>query len=112
LTAITGLPVLGYLSVVTSTFLMVGAVLVGRFQRHGRDLMWFGAGATSLWAIPTGLGILRLSVSGGTDPRVVKAAIATVLLVVLCDVALITDGLRARERVVEKDLGEGSSDDD
>jgi hypothetical protein len=95
LTAITGLPVLGYLSVLASTLLIVGAVLVARFQRHGRDLIWFGAGATTLWAIPAGLGIRRLSLSGGSDPRVVEAAIATVLLVVVCDIALITDGLRA-----------------
>jgi hypothetical protein len=94
LTAIAGLPALGYLSVLTSAFLILGAALVGHFPRHGRDLMWFGAGATSLWAIPMGSYLLRFSLERGRDPRVTVAALALVLLVGWCDAVLVADAKR------------------
>ena len=96
-TAVTGLAVLTLLSPVVSGCLIVGAVVVRRYPRYGRDLMWFGAGVVSLWAIPVGMGILRLSLSGGTDPRVVAAAAVSVFLVVCCDAALLTDAFKSRQ---------------
>jgi hypothetical protein len=95
-TAITGLPIVSLMSVVVSGLLIAGAILAGRFPRHGRDLIWFGAGVTSLWAIPAGLGILSLSLNGGRDPRVVAAAALTVLLVVWCDAVLVTEAIGMR----------------
>jgi hypothetical protein len=94
LTAITGLPALGCVSMLTSGFLILGAVLVGRFPRHGRELISFGAGATSLWVIPVGGFLLRFSLLGGRDPRVTGAALASILLVIWCDAVIVADAKR------------------
>jgi hypothetical protein len=95
LTAVAGLPVLSLLSVVVSGFSIVGAAVAGRFPRHGRDLIWFGAVAQSLYVLPFG-GMLLLSLRPGTDPRVTAVAAAAVLLVVLCDGALVTEAFKTR----------------
>jgi hypothetical protein len=79
-----------------SGFLIVGALVAGRFSRIGRDLIWFGAGVVTLSELPIGIGILRLSLRGGTDPRVIASMAASVLLIVWCDVALVRDAIKAR----------------
>jgi hypothetical protein len=95
-TAITGIPVLSWLSAFVSGFLIVGAVLARRFPRTGRDLIWFGAGLTSLWVIPVGIGFLYVSLKGGRDPRIIAAALVSVLLVVACDTALVKEAFGQR----------------
>jgi hypothetical protein len=95
-TAITGFPILSIWSVLVSGCLVLGAAMARRSPRHGRDLIWFGAGVVTLWTIPVGALILRASLDAGKDPRVVAAAAASVLLVVWCDAALVTDAVRMR----------------
>jgi hypothetical protein len=79
-----------------SVFLIVGALVAGRFQRNGRDLIWFGAGVVSLSELPIGVGILWLSLRGGTDPRVTVSVAVSVLLIVWCDAALVTVAFKKR----------------
>lgn len=98
-TAVTGIPVLSWLSALASGFLIIGALLAGRHPRYARGLVWFGAGVTTFWVIPVGVGILGLSFRGGTDQRVIVAAAASVLLVVLCDATLVKEALDARRTV-------------
>jgi hypothetical protein len=79
-----------------SGFLIVGALVAGRFPRNGRDLIWFGAVVVSLSELPIGVGILRLSLRGGTDPRVTASVAASILLVAWCDAALATEAFKTR----------------
>lgn len=86
-----------------SGFLIVGALLAGRFPRSGRNLIWFGAGIVSLTELPFGVTLLLLSTHGGQDPRVTAAAAASVLLILWCDGALVTSAFEAgRARHAEK----------
>lgn len=93
-TAGMGIPIL--LPVIVSVVSIAGVLLARRFPRRARHLMWFGAAVTTLWALPFGVGILRISVTGGTDPKVIMAVVASIVLVIACDVALITDGFGQR----------------
>lgn len=76
--------------------MIVGAAVAGRFPRHGRDLIWFGAVVLSLCALPIGVGRLLLSLRGGTDPRVTAGAAAPVLLVVLGAVGVVMEAVKMR----------------
>jgi hypothetical protein len=96
-TAIAGLPVLGYLSVILGAFLILGAVLANYAPRHARDLVWFGAGTISLATFPIAGGILKLSLSGGRDPRVVLIAVTMIVLLTLCDAVVILDAIRVHD---------------
>ncbi len=96
LTAVTGCLDAGLGFAVVPGFLVAGAALAGRFPRNGRVLIWFGAVVLTLCVLPVGAGILLLSLRGGTDPRVRAAAVVSVLLVVWCDVALVTDAVKTR----------------
>ena len=92
LTAITGSVVLGSGFVVVPGFLIVGSLLAGRFPRIGRDLIWFGVLVLSLITLPVGILILLKHHFGdGTDPRLVAGAWSSIVLVVLCDTALVME---------------------
>jgi hypothetical protein len=95
-TAVTGMPVLSFFPAVISALSITGVFLARRFPRQARHLMWFGAAVTSLWAIPFGAAILRISLTGGTDPKVIIAIATSISLVVACDTALITEALSER----------------
>jgi hypothetical protein len=77
-----------------SGFLIAGALLAGRFPRHGRDLIWFGAVVVSLTELPMAVWMLLLSTRGGTDPRVTTGAAASVLFMVWCDAALVMEAFK------------------
>ena len=79
-----------------SIFLIAGALVAGRFRRNGRDLIWFGAGIVSLSELPIGVAMLRLSLRGGTDPRVTASMAASVFLIVSCDAALVVAVLKMK----------------
>ena len=76
----------------------MGALLAGRYPRPSRDLIWFGAGATSIWLILIGMLILHTSFKGGTDSRVIAAALGSIVLVILCDTVLIKEAFDQRLR--------------
>jgi hypothetical protein len=86
-----------------SVFLIVGALVAGRFPRKGRDLIWFGAVVASLSELPIAISMLLISARGGTDPRVTVGAAASVLLIVWCDAALVMQAFKtSRARHPEK----------
>jgi hypothetical protein len=78
---------LGFLSI----FLIVGALVGGRFPRSGKELTWFGAGVVSVCLLPIGVYILLADRAGGGDPRVIVSMAASVFLIALCDTALLTE---------------------
>jgi hypothetical protein len=82
---------LGFLSV----FLIVGALMAGRFPRSGRDLIWFGAVVVSLSELPMSILLLETTRSG-TDPRVTAGSAISALLIVWCDAALVAGALKTR----------------
>jgi hypothetical protein len=102
--ALIGVPVLSLLAPILSSFLVLGAVLAGRFPRYGRDLMWFGAGITTLWGGTVGTYILHFSFKPGNDKRVMLAVLVSLVLLVWCDVALIKEGLGQRPRTNDQRL--------
>jgi len=83
-------------SPIVSGFMIMGAVVGRRFPQHARDLIRAGAIFVTLWVIPVSVGILELSLNGGSDPRVVAAAAVSLLLVVWCDIALVVEAVRLR----------------
>ena len=96
-TAAVGVPILSLLSPVLAGCLVLGALLASCFPRYARDLMWFGAGVTSLWMFPWGFGILRLAIKlGGTDWRVIAAIIGAMVLTVCSDAALVIEAVGQR----------------
>ena len=99
-TAVTGLPVLSFLPALLSVSLILGALLAGRSSRYGRDLLWFGAGITSIWVIPIGLLMLHGAFTrSATDPKVTVAAAVSILLVILCDATLIREAFGQELRI-------------
>jgi hypothetical protein len=89
---------IGFLSI----FLIVGAILAGRFPRIGRVVIWFGAVIASLSVLPLSVWILRLDLGtglgrGGGDWRVTTGCVATILLVGWCDTALVVQAVRMRQ---------------
>ena len=96
-TAVAGIPILSFLPAIISALSIAGAVLATRLPREAKHLIWFGAGATSLWVFPFGIEMLRISFTmGGTDPKVPLVAAVCIALVVVCDVALLLEGLSQR----------------
>jgi hypothetical protein len=108
LTAVTGSLDAGLGFAVVPGFLIVGAAVAGRFPRIGRDLIWFGAVVLSLCVLPIGVGILLLSLRGGSDLWVTSSSAASVLLVVWCDVTLVMEAVKTRRT---RHAGETSSYD-
>ena len=82
---------IGFLSV----FLIVGALTAGHTPRGGKHLVWFGAGVVSLSILPLALWFLFHALDG-TDPWVTAGSAASVLLIVLCDVALLMEAISGR----------------
>lgn len=82
---------LGFLSF----FLIVGALIAGRFPQSGKELTWFGAGVVSLSILPLSAWYLFHALDG-TDPWVIAGSAASVLLIVLCDVALLMEAIRRK----------------
>lgn len=86
---------LGFLS----TFLIVGALIAGRFPKSGKELTWFGAGIVSLSILPLSMWFL-LHAFDGTDPWVTAGSAVSASLIVLCDAALLMEGIsRKRSRI-------------
>src|SRR5437879_5596377 len=83
------------LTVAASALLIAGAAGAGRFPRHGRNLMWFGAFFTSLFAIPINLYLLRSWMGRDIQSDVIIGAWLSLLLVLLCDVVVVMDERRA-----------------
>jgi hypothetical protein len=82
-----------------SVFLIVGALLAGRFPRSGKELTWFGAGVVSLSILPLSMWFLFHALDG-TDPWVTVGSAGSVLFIVLCDAALLMEAImRKRSRV-------------
>ena len=73
--------------------LILGAALVGRFPRRGRDLIWFGGSFLSLFGLPVGVYLLAIAFHGGTVFSVIVGAAASVFLIVLCDVSVVMDAV-------------------
>lgn len=92
LTAVTT-SLLGPVFVIVPVCLIVGAVVAGRSPRNGRDLIWLGAVLLSLFGLPIGVWILFRN---GADIRVAMGASLSVILVVLCDVALLREAVKTR----------------
>jgi len=85
----------GFLAMVI--FQIVGAVVIGRFQRTGEALIAFGATLLSglvLYFVFVTLFLLR-DLDRANLPVIMIAA-AMVVLVVVCDTLLVKDGLRIR----------------
>ena len=85
--------------VAVPSVLVVGAILRGQWQRTGTWMMWIGAALLSLWTLPYGSRILlspppidRFGVA-----MIVMTA-ATVLLVVVCDIALAVEAFKGQPR--------------
>jgi hypothetical protein len=77
------------------SLLLVGAILRGHWQRTGTWMMWFGAALLSLWTLPFGARILLSPPPIDRSGMSVFAATAvTLLLVVVCDMALAVEALR------------------
>jgi len=81
--------------VAVPSLLLVGAILRGHWQRTGTWMMWIGAVLLSLWTLPFGARILLspppIDRSGMS---VIVATAVTLLLVVVCDIALAVEALR------------------
>ena len=86
---------LGFLS----SFLIVGALIAGRFPQSGKELTRFGAGVVSLSILPLSMRFLFHALDG-TDPWVTAGSAASVLFIILCDAALLMEAIsRKRTRV-------------
>jgi len=94
-TALVGTLAFGGMFSVFPSVMVVGAVLQPRFRNLGRGLMLAGALFLSALVLPYGvLGII--SDLSNFDPTVFGFAIASVLLVTVCDVVLVIEEVRIR----------------
>ena len=85
----------GLLFVAVPGVLLVGAVLKGHLQRTGTWMMWIGAVLLSLWTLPFGARILLSPPPIDRSGMSVFAATAvTLLLVVICDIALVLEAFK------------------
>jgi hypothetical protein len=85
----------GFLAIVI--FQIAGAVVAGRFPRTGEALIAFGATFLSLSVLPYGIGIvLSFAALDHEDMPLITGAAAVLMLVVMCDVALVKEGLKIR----------------
>jgi hypothetical protein len=79
---------------VVPILLILGAALAGNSPREGRYLMWIGSAALSAYALPIGIGILLVSLRGGTDLILIVTILVMVLMVLWCDLVLVIDGFK------------------
>jgi len=81
--------------VAVPSLLLVGAILRGHWQRTGTWMMWIGAVLLSLWTLPFGARILLSPPPIDRSGMSVFAATAvTLLLVVICDIALVLEAFK------------------
>jgi hypothetical protein len=89
----------GLFFIAVSSVLLVGAILRGHWQRTGTWMMWLGAALLSLWTLPFGARILLspppIDRSGMS---VIVATAVTLLLVVVCDIALAVEAFKDQPR--------------
>jgi len=96
LTAIAGSFALGLGFASVPIFLIVGAILQPRFPRTGRGLMCAGALWLSFWVFDVGVLMLIESHPGYRFGIVNLIIVASVLLVALCDLALVIEEVKIR----------------
>ncbi len=94
-TAIAGSLGLGLYFLIVPSFLALGTLLQPYFHGAGRLLMWIGSILLSLWIFPYGLGTL-FSYRLVARVDVLGLALASLVLVVLCDVGLAMDLARRK----------------
>lgn len=95
--ALVGALAFGAMFSVFPSVMVVGAILQPRFRSLGRGLMLAGALLLSAWVPPYGvLGLI--SDLTNFDPTVFGFALASVLLVTVCDVVLVIEEVRIRRR--------------
>lgn len=94
--AIFGLPLISVMSLLLCLPIIIGALISNLSSVRRKYLLWFGAGAISIVALPIDVGILLLALQGGTDPRVTAAVVVSLLLVFSCDAALVADVAKQR----------------
>jgi len=98
----------GWLFPLVPAFLVLGAVVQPRSPRPGKWLMWLGAFFLSLVVLPIGVEMLfggirslRLHHEGFIIVPF-SLSLVSVLLVLLCDTALLIDGMTMRRNLREK----------
>jgi hypothetical protein len=94
-TALVGSMALGVMFSMYPGVMVVGALLQPRFRILGRGLMLAGALLLSAWVLPYGVSILFQGIG---RPDVMIFTVASVLLVAVCDVALVVEEVRIRRR--------------
>jgi hypothetical protein len=75
--------------------MVVGALLQPRFRNLGRGLMLAGALLVSAWVLPYAVDILF---EGIDRPDMMIFTVGSILLVAVCDVALLVEEVRIRRR--------------
>lgn len=96
-TALAGSLAVGVMFSIYPGVMVVGAILQPRFRKLGRGLMLAGALLLSAWVLPYGV----LTVFSGLtirEPLLFGFALASVLLVAICDVVLVIEEVRIRRR--------------
>jgi hypothetical protein len=98
-TALAGSLALGVMFSLFPGVMVVGALLQPRFRNLGRGLMLAGALLLSAWVLPYGVLILFQGI-GRTDVMIFTAG--SVLLVAVCDVALVVEEVIIRCRATPR----------
>ncbi|MGB7494130.1 MAG: hypothetical protein WBR14_08335 [Candidatus Acidiferrum sp.] len=96
-TAAVGSLALGVAFSIYPGVMVVGTLLQPRFRKLGRGLMLAGALLLSAWVLPYGV-LTVLSDLTMREPLVFGFALASVLLVAVCDVILVIEEVRIRRR--------------
>jgi len=94
-TAVAGSLGFGLGFAIVPSFLIVGALMQPRCPRAGRGLICAGALWLSFWVF--GVGVFMLHEHQSTDPpSVVGLTLTSVLLVALCDLAIVIEEVKIR----------------
>jgi len=104
-TAVAGSFGLGLGFAIMPSFLIVGAILQPRFPRAGRALICAGALWLSFWVFD--IGVLTL-LEGRSTRLVARLIFASVLLVAVCDVAIVIEEIKIRRNRPLLSVGETS----
>jgi len=97
LTAMAGSLAIGVMFSIYPGVMVVGAILQPRFRKLGRGLILAGAMLLSAWVLPYGV-LVVLSDLTVRKPLMFGIALASVLLVGVCDVFLVIEEVRIRRR--------------
>ena len=106
--AVAGFFALGPYFLMYCSFLIVGAIAQTRFPRWGRWLMWAGSLILILWALPLGVDTVRMW-RAIVSRQVTALILVSVLLVLVCDVALVIEALRARRDRLQNLVTDGGT---